>query len=165
MSISSNDVTPMNLLAYSCNSNYVLVAYSSSPISEMTYTVSSGTLNSSIPYHTLVPPVIWRTFGDEIPPLVMVTGFSLCPSPGYLQFLEMLWNVSCHVFCGLPVGLLPVSVSQFRATLAGLLSGILNTWPAGLTLWVLTISDRSCSLLFIISSLVMSSCHVNGCDP
>jgi len=62
MSISSNDVTPMNLLAYSCNSNYVLVAYtldlSSSPISEMTYTVSSGTLNSSIPYHTLVPPVI-----------------------------------------------------------------------------------------------------------
>jgi len=26
------------------------------PVSEMTYTVSSGTLNPSIPYHTIPPP-------------------------------------------------------------------------------------------------------------
>jgi len=38
--------------------------YSGPPVSEMTYTVSSGTLNSTIPYHPLpcVAPVLRRDF-------------------------------------------------------------------------------------------------------
>ena len=32
---------------------YVSVSKELDPVSEMTYTVSSGTLNSTIPYHTI----------------------------------------------------------------------------------------------------------------
>jgi len=65
-----------------------------------------------------------------------------------------------QVICGRPLVLRPDSAIQVMATHAGLTSGNRSTWPANLSLWVCTISDRACIPdLLINSSLVAQSCH------
>jgi len=56
----------------------------SGPVSEMTYTVSSGTLNSSIPYHTLKVVSESRvTWATSVPILVFLGLSDLDLGPMY----------------------------------------------------------------------------------
>jgi len=53
---------PLSMVQILTMTNYL--PFMSSPVSEMTYTVSSGTLNSTIPYHTIHVIVVLETYSN-----------------------------------------------------------------------------------------------------
>ena len=60
-------------------------------VSEMTYTVSSGTLNSSIPYHTILLPLLSTTQPSWVLtwfPTLTVTQLSLAHRPQVVLITE-----------------------------------------------------------------------------
>ena len=79
-------------------------------VSEMTYTVSSGTLNSSIPYHTIpIRPTTTRPYAD------------LCARAAVLRHKQAVWEAAtiCPASCKLTFDLLTLkAVSESRVTWA-----------------------------------------------
>jgi len=70
-------------------------------------------------YLDLVPPVPYGTLVDDSSPVDMIAGSS---RPVHADYLQIFFNVFCHVLLGLPMFLLPFSCLHSMATLASLVS-------------------------------------------
>jgi len=73
-----------------------------------------NTLQRDVKYPTslylclhLVPRIPTVTLVGEIPPSVSVVSYSLRHTPNYTHLMQILRNIMCQDFCGLPRLLVP----------------------------------------------------------